>query len=221
MNNEELYALKKEKKYNEKTDDNSSEKNNDTEKVNYAVLFEKYKPIIYTALFYSFGLFIGAYFYKTASNETLDELLKPESRTVLSLFISDFCVYFSLFMLVVFLGFCLIGYPIINIIPMVIGIVTGIRTAFLYINYSVKGVGYSLVMLVPYAALFLTVISFTIKLSAELSKQIVGITKNASENTEFSLKPYIKKYLLLALCIAVTALIDAGLTSLLFTVVTI
>ena len=102
-----------------------------------------------------------------------------------------------------------------------IGIVIGIKTAYLFINYSLKGIGYSVVMLVPYAALFLTVITFTIQISSNLSKELMSITKKSEENTQLNLKPYIKKYFILALCIAVTALIDAGLTNLLFTVVTI
>ncbi|MGN1201981.1 MAG: stage II sporulation protein M [Eubacterium sp.] len=183
--------------------------------------FKEYKSIIYTALFYSFGLFIGSYFYKISSSEALDALLKPEPQSILNLFISNFCIFFSLYVIVVFLGFCLIGYPIINIIPTVIGMVTGLKSAYLFINYSVKGIGYSLVMLIPFAALFLTVIAFTIKLSSSLSKELISITKNTDEHTEFNLKPYIKKYLILALCIVITALADAGLTSLLFTVVTI
>lgn len=199
----------------------NDDKNSDNEKKDISELFKEYKSIIYTALFYAFGLFIGSYFYKMASTELLDSLLKPENQSLINLFISNFCIYFSLFLLVVFLGFCLIGYPIINIIPTVIGLVTGIRAAFFFINYSVKGVGYALVMLVPYVALFLTVIAFTINLSTSLSKELISLTKNSDEHMELSLKPYIKKYLLFALCIAVTALIDAGLTNLLFTIVTI
>lgn len=216
MRDEELEFFKNDS-FNENTDNDSTEK----EKMEFSQFFEEYKSVIYTALFYSLGLFIGAYFYKISPTETLDSLLKPESHSLLSLFFSNFCIYFTLYVLVVFLGFCLIGYPIINIIPTVIGIVTGIRSSFLYINYSVKGIGYSLVMLIPYVALFLTIIAFTIKLSTSLSKQLISITKNTDEHSELNLKPYIKKYLILALCIAVTALIDASLTSLLFTVVTI
>ncbi len=215
MEDEELAFFESEEFFN--TDNKTSDK----EKKDISELFEEYKSIIYTALFYSFGLFIGSYFYKMASTELLDSLLKPESQSIINLFISNFCIYFSLFLLVVFLGFCLIGYPIINIIPTVIGLVTGIRAAFFFTNYSVKGIGYSLVMLVPYIALFLTVIAFTIKLSTSLSKELIGLTKNSDEHTELSLKPYIKKYLLFALCIAITSLIDAGLTNLLFTIVTI
>lgn len=191
------------------------------EKKSFSFDFQEYKSVIYTAVFYAFGLFVGSYFYRIASTDTLNELLKPQQQSILSLFASDFCVYFSLYLIVVFLGFCLIGYPVVNIIPTVIGIVIGIKTAYLFINYSVKGIGYSVVMLVPYAALFLTVITFTIQISSNLSKELMSITKKSEENTQLNLKPYIKKYFILALCIGVTALIDAGLTNLLFTVVTI
>lgn len=215
MEDEELAFFENEEFFN--TDNKSSDK----EKKDISELFEEYKSIIYTALFYSFGLFVGSYFYKMASTELLDSLLKPESQSIINLFVSNFCIYFSLFLLVVFLGFCLIGYPIINIIPTVIGLVTGIRAAFFFTNYSAKGIGYSLVMLVPYIALFLTVIAFTIKLSTSLSKQLISLTKNTDEHTELSLKPYIKKYLIFALCITITSLLEAGLTNLLFTIVTI
>lgn len=200
---------------------NESEKPDNEPSNNITFDFNKYKSIIYTAIFYIFGLFIGAYFYKIAPTDTLDALLKPEQSALLRMFISNFCMYFSLYVLVVFLGFCLIGYPIINIIPTVIGLTTGLKCAYLYVNYSVKGIGYSLVMLVPYAALFLTVIAFAIKLSTSLSKQIISITKKSDEHSELDLKPYIRKYLVLALCIVVTSLAETCLTSLLFTVVTI
>lgn len=210
MDDEELLIFEKDTPDDEKK-----------EKKSFSFDFQEYKSVIYTAVFYAFGLFVGSYFYRIASTDTLNELLKPQQQSILSLFASDFCVYFSLYLIVVFLGFCLIGYPVVNIIPTVIGIVIGIKTAYLFINYSLKGIGYSVVMLVPYAALFLTVITFTIQISSNLSKELMSITKKSEENTQLNLKPYIKKYFILALCIAVTALIDAGLTNLLFTVVTI
>lgn len=196
--------------------------NNDSEnKKAFSFDFYEYKSIIYTALFYSFGLFIGSYFYKISATETLNELLKPQEQTLTNLFVSNFCIYFSLYVLVVFLGFCLIGYPIINIIPTVIGLVTGLRASYLFVNFSLKGVGYSLIMLIPFAALFLTVIAFTINESTSLSKELISITKNTDERGELNLKPYVKKYLILALCILITSFVNACLTSLLFSVVTI
>lgn len=207
---EELTALKK-----------TNNSDNDIHKKAFNFDFYEYKSVIYTALFYAFGLFIGSYFYKISATETLNDLLRPQQHSLVNLFISNFCVYFSLYVLVVFLGFCLIGYPIINIIPTVIGLATGLKASYLFMNYSIKGVGYSLIMLIPFAALFLTVIAFTINESTSLSKKLISITKNTDEHKELNLKPYVKKYLILALCILAISFVNACLTSLLFTVVTI
>lgn len=183
--------------------------------------FHENKSLIYTVLFYCFGLFLGSYFYKIASGEALDKLIKPNEESLITLFTSDLCVYLSLFLVVVFLGFCLIGYPIINIIPLIIGIDAGLRIAYFYINYSVKGIGYSLIMIIPFTALFLTVIAYAIKISTELTKKLIELTTNKEFNKKLEVKPFLKSYLLLGLCVIGTAFLNAGMTKLLFSVVTI
>ncbi len=200
--------------------DNDFEQNINKDKVDKKFNFNEYKSIIYTALFYILGLFLGSYFYKIASFESLNELIKPQEHSILNLFISNFCIYFTIFVLVMFLGFCLIGYPIMNIIPTVIGIATGVKCAYFFINYQIKGIGYSLIMLIPFAAMFITIIAYTIQISSNLSKKLIKLTKK--ENTDdFNVKPSVKKYLILALFIVITSLTEACLTNLLFTVVTI
>lgn len=199
---------------------NEFKKNEDEGDKKFHFDFNEYKSMIYTALFYFFGLFLGSYFYKIAPFDSINELIKPEQHSILNLFISDFCIYFSIFVLVMFLGFCLIGYPIMNIIPTVIGIATGVKCAYFFINYQIKGVGYSLIMLIPFAAMFITIITYTIQISSDLSKSLNKLTKK--ENTDdFNVKPSVKKYLILALFIVITSLIEACLTNLLFSVVTI
>ncbi len=194
---------------------------NEKEKKEITFDFAKNKAVIYSALFYSFGLFIGAYLYKITQFESINKLLKPEESEFLNLLLTNFCLYFSIFVIAVFLGFCLIGYPIINIIPTVIGLTVGIRIAYFYLNYSVKGIGYSIIMLIPFAALFLTVIAFTIQISAELSKKLVSLSRGEKDSEEFEIKKYIKSYLLFALLVILTAVLNSALSCLLFSVVTI
>lgn len=189
---------------------------NDTKKFD----FSENKFALYSFLFYSFGLFIGAYFYKISSNTKIDDLITIKDNTFGVMFATKFCIYFSVFMLVAFLGFCLISYPIINIFPLMIGVFNGIKIGFYYLTYQAKGIGYSLIMIVPYTALFITVISFVINNSTSLSKDIRALTKGERE-LNFDLAPYIKEYLILALIITVVALIDCSLTKLLINVVTI
>ncbi|MGN0535230.1 MAG: stage II sporulation protein M [Eubacterium sp.] len=182
--------------------------------------FADNKFAFYFGLFYTFGLFLGSYFYKIAQNDTLNKIVMIKDENFLNMFLSTFCVYFVLFLLVSFLGFCLISYPVINIFPVIIGIATGMKLAYYYINYSAKGVGYSLIMIVPYTALFVTVITYTMKVSTELSKRIRSLTKGEGEQN-FEMLPYLKKYLILSVVVAAAAAVNAGLTKLLFAVVTI
>lgn len=182
--------------------------------------FEENKFAFYSALFYALGLFLGSYFYKLAQSDKLNTLAVIKDNDFKILLLSDFCLYFSIFLIAAFLGFCLISKPIIYSIPVFIGIATGTRIAYYFVNYSTKGVGYSLIMIIPYIALFITVISFTINTSNELSSKLINLTKGEGEK-KFELTPYLKKYLLYFAVIIAVSLLDSGLTKVLFSVVTI
>lgn len=182
--------------------------------------FSENKFIFYCGLFYAVGLFIGSYFYKLAQSDKLNELVMIKDNSFANLMLSNFCAYFSLFLITAFLGFCLISTPLINIVPIFIGIATGSRLSYYFVNYDAKGVGYSLIMIVPYIALLITTIAYTMKVSVELSAKIRNLVKGESKDP-FEINPYLKKYLLLAVAIIVVSVIDSGLTKLLFSVVTI
>ncbi len=182
--------------------------------------FNENKFIFYCGLFYAVGLFIGSYFYKIAQSDKLNELVMIKDNSFTNLMFSNFCIYFSLFLITAFLGFCLISAPLINIVPMFIGIATGSRLSYYFVNYSAKGVGYSLIMIVPYIALLITTIAYTMKVSVELSTRIRGLVKGERKEP-FEINSYLKKYLFLAIAIIAVSLIDSGLTKLLFSVVTI
>lgn len=182
--------------------------------------FSENKFIFYCGLFYAVGLFIGSYFYKLAQSDKLNELVMIKDNSFANLMLSNFCAYFSLFLITAFLGFCLISTPLINIVPIFIGIATGSRLSYYFVNYDAKGVGYSLIMIVPYIALLITTIAYTMKVSVDLSAKIRSLVKGESKDS-FEINPYLKKYLLLAVAIIAVSVIDSGLTKLLFSVVTI
>ena len=89
-----------------------------------------------------------------------------------------------------------------------------------YINYQAKGVGYTILMIAPFAALFLTVLIFVIQTSSNMSKQIVDITKN---NLDYKLevKPTLRKFLIYGLIIIAFSGVCALIETLLKSVVTI
>ena len=178
------------------------------------------KTVIYSIVFYACSLAIGTVLYRLLQSSALDSVLKPSNANFSKLFSQNICNYLSLFLITVFLAFCLIGYGLINIIPCVIGIQVGMKAAYFYINYQAKGVGYTILMIAPFTALFLTVLIFVIQTSSNMSKQIVDITKN---NLDYKLevKPTLRKFLIYGLIIIAFSGVCALIETLLKSVVTI
>ena len=118
-----------------------------------------------------------------------------------------------IFAVSVLLGVCLVGFPVINLIPFIIGCDAGLKVAYYYINYGVKGIGYSLLMVAPYVCLFLTVIVYSVSMSYDLSKRIYNITiKKSDMSEEFNYKTYLKKYLAYAGLIIIVSLINTAVS---------
>ena len=186
-------------------------------------IFSENKTVIYSIIFFAAGLSCGALIYKKCRTEGLDEMIKSAvSNEFLNLFINNLGFYFFVFALTVLLGICLIGFPLINIVPFLIGFQAGLEIAYYYLNYSVKGFGYSLLMIAPFICTFLTVIMYTISLSSDLSRKIYNITLNKDIGCEkINYKSYMKKYALYALLIVVVALINSGVTSALSGIISI
>lgn len=187
--------------------------------------FTENKSYIYTAVFYLCGLIIGSVLYKNSSSETLNSLITSKNGEFLQLFINNFCLYFSIFLVTVFLGFCLIGFPIINTVPIICGLVIGMKISYYYINHSAKGIGYCLIMIIPTAAILLSVVAFTIKTSSDMSKSLFNLSVKKNDEIEsengFDYRSNIKKYLIFGVVIVLTALFDAGMTCIFSTVITI
>ena len=152
------------------------------------------KTVIYSIVFYACSLAIGTVLYRLLQSSALDSVLKPSNANF--------------------------SYGLINIIPCVIGIQVGMKAAYFYINYQAKGVGYTILMIAPFAALFLTVLIFVIQTSSNMSKQIVDITKN---NLDYKLevKPTLRKFLIYGLIIIAFSGVCALIETLLKSVVTI
>lgn len=171
------------------------------------------KDYVYPCIFYSCGLLIGTFFYSNIDTDLIKkviEALSSASSQYLQLFINRFCVYFSIFVIVVLLGMCLIGFPFVNIVPLVIGIEAGIKISYYYVVYGAKGVGYSVLMIVPEITALITVLVFTIKNSNELSKMIYdAATKKSDMTDEVNLKSYLKSFLIYGLIVLVISALNA------------
>ncbi len=181
------------------------------DKKDFFEIFKENKTIIYSVIFYAAGLLCGSYVYKKLENDLLNQMLAPGKEEFLQLFLNNLSLYFIIFTASVLLGVCLVGFPLLNIIPFFVGVDAGMKIAYFYINYSIKGIGYSLLMVAPFVCLFLTVIIYSVSMSYYLSKSIYDITVKKSDISEdFNYRIYLKKYLCYAGMIIIVALINTA-----------
>ncbi len=194
---------------------NKEDKDKHKEKKNLYEIFTENKTVIYSSLFFAAGLLCGALIYKNCRTDALDDIIRSAaSNDFINQFVNNLGFYFFVFALTVLLGICLVGFPVINAVPLIIGLQAGLKIAYYYINFGFKGFGYSLLMIAPFVCSFLTVIVYTASLSSDLSRKIYNITLGKSESTEkINYKSYMKKYLLYALMTVLVALINSGITS--------
>lgn len=180
------------------------------------------KEIIYPTLMYITGLFIGSFLmsYSNPANDIFKKIFSIKTGDFASILIFNVGIYLAVFALTVLLGMCLIGFPFISIIPLTIGIEISMKTSFYYLNHPVKGVGYSLLMIAPESAVLLTVLILTISKSSRLSKYIYSLTVKKGDMTEeLNLSSYLKNYLIYALVVSVTALLNSVATYLLNSII--
>ncbi|MDE5605064.1 MAG: stage II sporulation protein M [Eubacterium sp.] len=182
-----------------------------TDRKDFYTLFSENKTYIYSILFYIAGLLSGSFIYRNCQNEVLNKVLNSSNEEFMQLLLNNLSIYMLVFAVSVLLGVCLVGFPIINAIPYIIGFEAGMKIAYYYINYGVKGIGYSLLMVAPYVCLFLTVVIYSVSMSFDLSKRIYQITvKKSDMSEEFNYKTYLKRYLAYAGLIAIVAVVNTA-----------
>lgn len=193
---------------------------------NITDIIKENTDIILPIVFYLCGLLIGSYFFKKLQNTFLADIMKDiflvEKTSFESMIINNFCLYFSIFAITVILGMCLIGFPFLNIIPLAMGLEIGMKISYYYVNYGTKGIGYSLLMIIPQISALITIICFTIRKSITLSKSIYTLTANKTdENDEINIKQYLKSFLFYSLIIALISVINTVLYYLLGSIISI
>ncbi|MCD7723050.1 MAG: hypothetical protein LUH82_03750 [Clostridiales bacterium] len=181
------------------------------EKISFIDFFLKNKTLIYAVIFYAAGLFAGAYIYLKCQNDVLDSLISTENSEFVELLLNKLCAYLAISIFTVLLGICLIGFSLVNIMPLLIGVQTGLKIACFYVNYNIKGVGYALIMVAPYVSFFTTVIIYAAISSYKLSKSIwAAAIKHQDLEEGRNYKYYIKKFMLCILLSALAALINSA-----------
>lgn len=99
---------------------------------------------------------------------------------------SEFLIYVifpAVFLIVIFfLGLSVFGAVITNVMPLIYGYIIGCISFFLYNEYTLKGLGYCIIMIFPYGTLCLLAIVLCCRESINMSEYIM---KSISKTTKF------------------------------------
>lgn len=171
----------------------------------------KSKEIIYTILFYAAGLIIGSVLFQDGGDlkNFCGAVFLFRSKELLTAILSRLVLYFFVLVIILAFSFCMFGFSLINFLPLVFGISTGLRLSFYY-SYSFKGIGYALITAVFQTSLFVTMFVFSIKNSILQSKYIYDSTIKKSDMTnDDNVKSYLKKFLIYSVLYILIALINS------------
>lgn len=146
------------------------------------------------------GMFLGAVCVKHA-DETMLESIKSltgthissgVNRSILDNFLSYITADTVFIILSVFFGLCVIGEPILWILPLIRGLGLGLITGFVYKTYSVQGVLYSTVLIVIPAVISSLAMAVSCKESILSSREIKSALKE--DGKQFNYGEYLKLF---------------------------
>lgn len=175
---------------------------------------ENLSYIVYICVYFA-GLIIGSLLYKNIytriNNELFEDVFNYHTDDFLETFFSKLSIYLSVYLITVLIGLCVIGYPIVCSVPFLCGIEIALKLSYFYNLYNFKGFGYSLLIIIPEASMFILVLIYAIKSAGDMSKNLMQIARNNVPNNEVSIKSYLKSFLIYGSEIIVISLINAVL----------
>lgn len=188
-------------------------------------IFEFFKNnsfLLTVTLIFTIGFFAGIFthnnlsFLKSYSSDYITEyILLRTSESFGTIFINSMFGFLSALFIFFILGASLFGVVTVPSALFIKGLLQGGITAFLYSSYSLKGIAFNAVIIIPPTLIFLIILILASRESVRFSIKFSSLTlpKTLPINLSVDFKDYTIKYLILALSTVVCALIDAIVSS--------
>lgn len=190
-------------------------------KFDFKTFFQNNKESVYSIIFYVFGLILGSYFYAVSKSEAVNTVLTEVTKSFSVAVVANLMLYLSLFLLIVLMGFSLIGFAVMNFIPVIAGIFYGMKCACYFSLYSGKGIGYILLLIAPVSALLISLIVYALSCNSKLSKTIYEAVKNKNRDNTFSVKSLLIEIIIQLVLFSTLSVINASLSVGLENIITI
>lgn len=177
-----------------------------------------YKNLIFFVLFFC-GLIIGLLTMKEDESTLKDVfstffneyITKKSQGSFLNNFLDALLIIIVPSFASFIFGLCAIGIPIIIAIPTLTGVAVGMATGFLYSSYSLQGLGYAALIIIPtlsvVVATLINCLGEAINMSVEI---IAAISGYQSQNRRNELKDYCLRYLIFFVPLILSAILNAG-----------
>lgn len=173
--------------------------------------------VIIVFVIYVFGLIAGSICYNSIDSESVkavtDELLAFKQKSFVDQLIDDLCLNVSLYFLTFIFGLCCIGLPAVSLMPFVIGIINSVKISYFYINYGIKGIGYTLLMILPGASLFVAVSILSASNGIEMSRVLFNAAFRSGSFDRSLTLSYLKEFLFFGIATIVISVLNALLTT--------
>ena len=174
------------------------------------------KNLIFFSLFFS-GVIIGVLTIKS-QEATLNGVLtdffnsyikERSSEGLLGCFFDTLLIFSFTPFLTFISGLSAVGLPIIIATPAIMGALTGMATGFLFFNYSLQGLCYSSLIVVPAVSIVVATLikccSEAIIMSTDIITCIGGYQNNLKQN---NIKEYCLRFLVLFVPIIISAILN-------------
>lgn len=165
-----------------------------------------YRNFFFFSLFIC-GLILGVLTIKNGNSE-LNDVLKnffvnyiseKNEKTILECFLESSIFIFIIPLFCFIAGLCAVGGPIVIAIPILVGIVVGMATGILYSQYTLQGLGYTALVIMPSTAIVIGTLlkccNESINMALDIIYMIIG--GNNSNIKINKLKEYCLEYLVL------------------------
>ncbi len=177
-----------------------------------------YRNLVFYILFIC-GLIIGVLTMqgdenslKTVFNEFFNDYLTNKSQENFFNNFVDALIFTTILPFFTFIfGLCAVGIPIIIAIPTLSGITVGMPIGFLYSCYSLQGLGYVTLIIIPSVAIVIGTLirccTEAIRMSIEIIADISGYQTTSKRN---ELKDYCLRFVVFLIPLILSALLEVG-----------
>ena len=174
------------------------------------------KGLIITIALFTASMIIGAGLFRSTSanisefSDIFDNyILTRSDETVLQLFFNSLIINLTFILISFFAGMSCFGFPITVILPVIKGLGYGVISGYLFSQYTMSGIGYYLLTILPGGIIANSTLLFTCNEACFLSADILMIVLEKKQSDKNKIILYTKKIILLITISVFSSFLDS------------